>query len=135
MNNGSLRRNHLSGDVTLSHKPLQKSPIQQSQVSLRTIRIGKPYRKINIPSIYPWCSGIFVRAKCSVSVQSTISSPYATPYSLKAQISISPPGKYQRPARFREGVSFLETPLSLYSCVSLSSGSVLSSGMVFLTFL
>ena len=30
----------------------------------------------------------------------------------KAQISILPPGKYQRPARFREGVDFLD-PLSL----------------------
>lgn len=30
----------------------------------------------------------------------------------KAQISILPPGKYQRPARFREGVDFLD-PLPL----------------------
>ena len=30
----------------------------------------------------------------------------------KAQISIFPPGKYQRPARFREGVDFLD-PLPL----------------------
>lgn len=31
----------------------------------------------------------------------------------KAQISILPPGKYQRPARFREGVDFLDhLPLS-----------------------
>ena len=30
----------------------------------------------------------------------------------KAQISILPPGKYQRPARFREGVDFW-TPLPL----------------------
>ena len=30
----------------------------------------------------------------------------------KAQISILPPGKYQRPARFREGVAFLD-PLPL----------------------
>lgn len=28
----------------------------------------------------------------------------------KAQISILPPGKYQRPARFREGVDFLDPP-------------------------
>ena len=31
----------------------------------------------------------------------------------KAQISILPPGKYQRPARFREGVDFLApSPMS-----------------------
>lgn len=30
----------------------------------------------------------------------------------RAQISILPPGKYQRPARFREGVDFLD-PLPL----------------------
>lgn len=28
----------------------------------------------------------------------------------KAQISILPPGKYQRPARFREGVDFMDPP-------------------------
>lgn len=33
-------------------------------------------------------------------------------YTPKAQISILPPGKYQRPARFREGVDFLD-PLPL----------------------
>lgn len=31
-------------------------------------------------------------------------------YTPKPQISILPPGKYQRPARFREGVDFLDPP-------------------------
>ena len=42
----------------------------------------------------------------------------------KAQISILPPGKYQRPARFREGVDFLDPPPP---CLSVSLSSVYAS--------
>ena len=41
----------------------------------------------------------------------------------KAQISILPPGKYQRPARFREGVDFW-TPSP---CLNVSLSSVCAS--------